>query len=168
MQGGTITSFNSETCDALKHYVYCLVDPRNNEIFYVGKGQNNRVFDQDNTNDGVIDGGNTQVKQRIADIKKSGREIDRYIVCHGLEDKAAFTVESCVISLLQSNLIKGSKLLNINRGHGVATYGIAPVKTIQQYYGLPVLQKIDITDPVMTVNISKSLGVTAGTIYDAA
>ena len=97
-QGGKITKFDTATCDALKHYVYCLVDPRNNEIFYVGKGQNNRVFDHDDKADGDSkDGGDTQVKQRIAEIKKSGHEIDRYVICHALDKDTAFNVESCVI-----------------------------------------------------------------------
>ena len=26
------------------YYVYCLVDPRNNQPFYIGKGKDNRVF----------------------------------------------------------------------------------------------------------------------------
>jgi len=167
-QGSKITKFDTVTCDVLKHYVYCLVDPGNNEIFYVGKGQNNRVFDHSyKPGDEAKEDADAREK-RIADIKKSGREVDRHIVCHGLDDKAAFTVESCVISLLQSNLIKDSILLNIYRGHSVNTNGISSVDDIHRYYGLPLLQKNAITDPVMIVNISRSLYVTAGTIYDAA
>lgn len=26
------------------YYVYCLVDPRNNQTFYIGKGKGNRIF----------------------------------------------------------------------------------------------------------------------------
>ena len=41
-----VKSLHKKTRDELKHYVYCLVDPRNNEIFYVGKGRNDRVFNR--------------------------------------------------------------------------------------------------------------------------
>ena len=32
-------AFKSSVVDALGSYVYCLVDPRDNRIFYVGKGR---------------------------------------------------------------------------------------------------------------------------------
>ena len=37
-------SFPPEVVEKLKTYVYRLIDPRNGETFYVGKGQANRVF----------------------------------------------------------------------------------------------------------------------------
>ena len=39
-----IEQFTSDVEKALGHYVYRLIDPRNGETFYVGKGQGNRVF----------------------------------------------------------------------------------------------------------------------------
>ena len=39
-----IDSFPPEVARRLKTYVYRLIDPRNGETFYVGKGQGNRVF----------------------------------------------------------------------------------------------------------------------------
>lgn len=40
-----LNKFTPEVCDKLGHYVYGLIDPRNGRYFYIGKGQNNRVFD---------------------------------------------------------------------------------------------------------------------------
>ena len=37
-------TFTFEVSEKLKYYVYRLVDPRNGETFYVGRGKNNRVF----------------------------------------------------------------------------------------------------------------------------
>ncbi len=37
-------SFPSDVAAKLKFYVYRLIDPRNGETFYVGKGKGNRVF----------------------------------------------------------------------------------------------------------------------------
>ncbi len=37
-------SFKQSVIEGLKCYVYVLVDPRNNCIFYVGKGSGNRVY----------------------------------------------------------------------------------------------------------------------------
>ena len=36
--------FTNEVCEKIGYYVYRLVDPRNGETFYVGKGKGNRVF----------------------------------------------------------------------------------------------------------------------------
>ena len=37
-------SFKQSVIESLKYYVYALVDPRDNRIFYVGKGIANRVY----------------------------------------------------------------------------------------------------------------------------
>ena len=37
-------AFTKEIADKLRFYVYRLIDPRNGETFYVGKGKGNRVF----------------------------------------------------------------------------------------------------------------------------
>lgn len=39
-----IEQFSQKTQEELKYYVYILIDPRDNKIFYVGKGYGNRVF----------------------------------------------------------------------------------------------------------------------------
>ena len=38
-------NFPPEVFKQLKNYVYRLIDPRNGETFYIGKGSGNRVFD---------------------------------------------------------------------------------------------------------------------------
>jgi len=37
--------FSTKTIEKIGYYVYLLLDPRNNKIFYVGKGKGNRLFD---------------------------------------------------------------------------------------------------------------------------
>jgi uncharacterized protein len=39
-----ITEFSKAVCERIGSYVYILKDPRNGNIFYVGKGKRNRVF----------------------------------------------------------------------------------------------------------------------------
>ena len=37
-------NFSREVREKLKHYVYRLEDPRDGKTFYVGKGQNDRIY----------------------------------------------------------------------------------------------------------------------------
>ena len=39
-----INEFSNEVISKLNYYVYRLIDPRNGQTFYVGKGKGNRVF----------------------------------------------------------------------------------------------------------------------------
>jgi len=36
--------FSNKVIEELGYYVYALIDPRDNKIFYIGKGHGNRVF----------------------------------------------------------------------------------------------------------------------------
>ena len=40
-----MNKFSHEVVSELGSYVYMLKDPRNDSMFYVGKGRGNRVFD---------------------------------------------------------------------------------------------------------------------------
>ena len=37
--------FTAEVTEQLKYYVYRLIDPRNGQTFYVGKGKGNRLYE---------------------------------------------------------------------------------------------------------------------------
>ena len=39
-----LKGFSSSVSEQLKHYVYRLIDPRNGNTFYVGKGKGDRVL----------------------------------------------------------------------------------------------------------------------------
>ncbi len=40
-----MNEFPKGVAEKIGNYVYRLIDPRNGETFYVGKGKDNRVFD---------------------------------------------------------------------------------------------------------------------------
>lgn len=54
--------FTQKVIEELQSYVYALVDPRNDHIFYIGKGKGNRVFQHaENALQENIDGHNLKL-----------------------------------------------------------------------------------------------------------
>ena len=90
--------FKQTVIEALQYYVYCLVDPRDNKIFYVGKGYGNRVFNHaaDSLNENL----DSLKLNTIRDICKEGLEVGYYIIRHGLSENEAYIVESALIDVL--------------------------------------------------------------------
>ena len=61
----SISSFSEKAIESLNgFYVYALIDPRNEKVFYIGKGTGNRVFSHE------IESG----KSRDSEKKKIQRE----------------------------------------------------------------------------------------------
>src|ERR1700733_10503582 len=89
--------FSRFVADKLQTYVYRLIDPRNGETFYVGKGKGNRVFDH--IKDEIkIEGDDIDNKmKRIREIRTAGFEVAHVIHRHGMEDSTAFQVEAALI-----------------------------------------------------------------------
>lgn len=92
-----IESFPPEAVDRLKTYVYRLIDPRNGETFYVGKGKGNRVFAHIRAEQN-LDGDELDNKlKRIREIRVAGFDVAHVIHRHGMDDKTAFEVEAALI-----------------------------------------------------------------------
>lgn len=109
-----MNGFTSEVCEKLKYYVYRLIDPRNGQTFYVGKGKGNRVFAHANDAlkncDLSKDEDTVSLKlNTIRNIKREGLEVIYLIHRYGLDEDTAYEVESAVIDCFQglSNLVNG-------------------------------------------------------------
>ena len=85
---------HDEVFDVLKSYVYIYIDPRNDEVFYIGKGNGNRLFQH------LADQTNSEKVARIDEIKQSGYEPQIDILRYGLTDFEAHLVEAAAIDLL--------------------------------------------------------------------
>lgn len=146
--------FKQSVIEALKYYVYCLVDPRDNKIFYIGKGNGNRVFQHAQN---ALDENLTSLKlDTIRDIIKAELVVKYYIIRHGLNEEEAFLVESVLIDMFtygQFNL--ESVLTNIQAGHHQWDKGVKTIEEINILYDCPDLVP-DHQDRLLCININKT------------
>ena len=90
-------SFSPEIIEKLGYYVYRLIDPRNGETFYVGKGIGNRVFAHC-AGELASEGDELKDKlRRIREIRLAQFEVEHVIHRHGMDSKTAFEVEGALI-----------------------------------------------------------------------
>lgn len=115
-----LNSFSNSVIEKLNFYVYRLIDPRNGQTFYVGKGKGNRVFAHINDalknyqNENYIekDDDNISTKiQTIREIKNEGLEVIHVIHRWGLSQDEAFEVEAALIDAYAG-------LTNMQAGYG--------------------------------------------------
>lgn len=91
----SISSFPSEVHDSLQYYVYRLIDPRNGDTFYVGKGKGNRVFAH--ASGDICDDPESDKFSTIRNIQNAGLAVEHVIHRHGMDEKTAFEVEAALM-----------------------------------------------------------------------
>jgi uncharacterized protein len=135
--------FSQSVCENIGYYVYFLKDPRNSNIFYVGKGKGNRVFQH-------IRGAVTMPTQsdKLDLIREIGAQnVQHFILRHGLTEEQALEVESACIDLLGLD-----SLFNKMKGFYCLERGIKTIDEISQLYDAKV---ITIVEPAIIININK-------------
>lgn len=88
------------------YYVYFLIDPRNKEIFYIGKGKNKRVL----SHLSAFKNGKTKNSNkydRIYEILKSGHDLIHFIFSNDMTEEKALSLESLLIKKYKSHLVNG-------------------------------------------------------------
>ena len=140
--------FPSEVSSALKYYVYRLIDPRNGETFYVGKGQGNRVFEHAAGHYRETDKRAQDDKsKRIRQIINTGFHVGHVIHRHGMMEDTAFEVEAALIDAY-------SGLENVQRGIDAEKRGSRHAdEIIVQYAAEPFVVK----EKLMLISIRNSL-----------
>ena len=96
-------------------YVYALIDPANQEIFYIGKGIGGRVLKhEERTRRGVLQ--NAAKVKRIQHIFAAGHEAERRILFVSESEEVALSVEDNIIHELAdfglTNIIGGNAIQN--------------------------------------------------------
>lgn len=146
-----ISEFPAGISEKIGNYVYRLIDPRNGETFYVGKGKGNRVFAhakaqmKGQTND---EDDRTSLKlSRINDIKNAGLTVLNVIHRHDVPDDAIFEVEAALIDAFTG-------LTNIQGGHGSGAKGPMNVLEIIDKYALPCIDE-EPSERLVLININR-------------
>lgn len=157
--------FDNITSTKLGYYVYALSNPITKKVFYIGKGYNNRVFAHVNEILEFKSDINSLKKSEIKTIIDNGKNIEHYIIRHGLTENEAFLIES---TLIDYNNILVHKLTNEVNGHHSAFYGIKTTEELIRQYNAPDLEAL--TDAVVIININKKYKDTknkAISVYEA-
>ena len=125
--------------------MYRLIDPRNGETFYVGKGKGNRVFQHAKGIIGDPDSHAADPKwHRIHDIRLAGLDVGHVIHRHGLTTSAtAYEVEAAVIDAYPG-------LVNKAAGHGSRDKGSRHVSEIIAEYEA---EEFVVEEPLMLISI---------------
>lgn len=145
--------FSTAIIEKINYYIYCLVDPRNQNIFYIGKGIGNRVFQhaqgaltcKTNENDKI---------SLINDIHKDRLEPLYYILRHNIkEEKQALEYEALAIDLLSIVKPNQQPLTNIQGGTYSSEKGLMSLSELKRIYD-PQELKTDL--PVVLITINKN------------
>lgn len=150
-----VSEFTKEVQDHLNYYVYRLIDPRNGETFYVGKGKGNRVFTHVKGELDAEEDVLTEKLQRIREIRLDGFEVAHVIHRHGMDEATALEVEAALIDAYPeaTNLASG----RASDGRGL----MHSKQIIERYEAKEAIFK----HRVLLITVNRSL--TQKSIYDA-
>lgn len=104
-----IQAFSPATIERLGYYVYALIKPDDQEIFYIGKGQGNRVFAHEmaaeaqaphTTEADEAD----ELEDKLALLAQYRGRVVRRIIMSGLTEREALLVEAALIAVLKDRL----------------------------------------------------------------
>jgi hypothetical protein len=146
-----ISGFSEKALRALNgFYVYALVDPRDDKVFYIGKGNGNRVFSHE-IESGKSEKNEKKKIKKIHEIEDNGYSVKRLIVNWGLSEKEAFVAEASLINLLKC--MPEIKLTNEVSGHHI--HECLTVEQFELWHGAVHLEKEDIKHSILVIKINK-------------
>ena len=148
--------FSAHVVEQIGWYVYALRNPIDGRVFYVGKGKGNRVFAHAEHAQSDTHTVMSQKLGVINSIHEAGKEVDTFIIRHGLAtEKLAYEIEASVIDtlrLLDPDLDNDwFGLTNLVLGHQASTRGLASTEVVASLYDAP--QAADITVPALLIKI---------------
>ena len=151
-----------EVAARLGYYVYAYVDPRNSEIFYVGKGCRSRALAH------LDEAGESAKVRRIAELKSLNIQPQIDILAHGVTDEeTALRIEAAVIDALWPEKILAIEKRLTKKVHG-QTHGLGR-ETLGELEFRYAAKPVAIAEPVLLIRINKLYrpGMNAEALYEA-
>jgi hypothetical protein len=145
-----------EVAEKLGWYVYLYVDPRNGQVFYVGKGKGQRLLAH------LSDEAESRKVRTIAELRAAGLEPRLEVLTHGLpNEETGLRVEAAVIDALGLE-----RLTNEVRGWRSVETGRLPLEELIAYYGA---KPVEVVGPSLLIRISRlhRHGMDAEELYEA-
>jgi hypothetical protein len=145
----------ADVAQSLGFYVYAYVDPRDNSVFYIGKGVGARAtahFDDRSESTKVA---------RIAEILALGLEPRIDIIAHALrDDMEASRVEAALIELVGL-----AHLTNAVRGRFSTDY---PRRALADFVLEHSAERVEVVDPALVIRINREFeyGMSAQALYE--
>jgi len=140
---------------ALGCYVYALRDPRDGEVFYVGKGKGERIL-QHVTESGKNPTSEKAKLKRIKDIEANGLKVEHLFLRTGMDDDLAFAIEQAVIDAFLANRATSngvSRLTNLVAGHEHHELGLASLETVLARHGKAKTPPIK--EPILVLKLNQ-------------
>ncbi len=163
MENG-IKNFSQKSLFALGEcYVYGLIDPRTNKIFYIGKGSGNRVFSHEY--ESIKNPDSEKLKlNTIKEIKDAGYEIKKVILNCNLTEDEAFAAEASLINAF--NLVENTGLTNDVAGHH--SKQAYTVDDFEKIFGAEEISENDIKHHLFVIKVNKlyKFGMTDKEVYE--
>lgn len=150
------SKISADVANLLGHYVYGYVDPRDDKLFYVGKGVGSRAYAH------LEDSSESDKVAHINDILAAGYRPRIDIIAYGLrDDLEASRVEAALIETLGID-----NLTNAVRGLSSTTYPRRPLADIILEHES---EPIDVKDPTLLIRINREFryGMHAVELYEA-
>ena len=150
--------FSPSVTEKLGFYVYFLIDPETDRIFYVGKGTGNRIFAH--LEFALNSPKESDKLGKIREIHQKGLQVKHRIHRHGLTEKEAFEVEASLIDFIGLDA-----LTNKVSGQNSNDRGQMTVTDVIAMYEAP---QIDIREPVILITVNRLFrrGMDAAALYE--
>jgi len=162
----TIRAFDAVVVAILGEYVYALRDPRDNKVFYIGKGAENRLFAHfDEAEKARANNGIWSAKlRRIVEIWEADEDVDWFIIRRDLAHSlTSYDVEAAIIDALE--ISQNGPALNEIAGQYSSTRGILNAQDIAAL-AAPRINPSTPYETVFIFPIHKAL-VKGRSVYDA-